>query len=76
MLPMMKPSGFPEPRAPIALFFLRPSGYVAISIPMAGGEMAAVPRPTKPQSTFMAIGLCAKEVIKDRRLRNAMPPRS
>ena len=75
-LPNMKPIGFPVPRAPVALFRLRPSGYVANKVPMAGGETTAVPRPRKPQSTFMAVGFGAKAVASDVALRNAMPERS
>src|ERR1700684_1632233 len=72
----MKPIGFPVPRAPVALFRLRPSGYVANKVPMAGGETTAVPRPRKPQSTFMAMGFRTNAVASEVRLRNAMPERS
>lgn len=75
-LPNMKPTGFPEPRAPVALFLRLPSGYVANRVPIAGGEIAAVPRPRNPQRTFKAIALGAKAVISETRLRNPIPPRS
>jgi len=73
MLPNMKPTGFPDPRAPVALLRRFPSGYVAKRAPMAGGETAAVPSPRKPQSTFMVIGLGVQKVVKEMRLRKAMP---
>jgi hypothetical protein len=72
----MKPRGFPDPKAPVALFRLRPSGYVAKSIPIAGGDMIAVPRPRKPQNTVIAIGVGAKDVTRERRLRKSVPPSS
>jgi len=75
-LPSMKPIGFPVPRAPAALFRLRPSGYVANSVPMAGGETIAVPRPRTPQSTHIAMGDATKAVPSDVTLRSAIPERS
>ena len=76
ILPIMKPTGLPEPRAPVALFNLVPSWYVAKSVPIAGGAMAAVPRPRKPQSTFRATAFGTNAARSEERLRNAMPPRS
>lgn len=76
ILPNIKPIGLPAPKAPVALLRRRPSGYVAKSVPIAGGDIIAVPRPRNPQRTFRAIGLSTKEAIRDIRLRNAMPPRS
>lgn len=76
ILPSMKPTGFPEPRAPVALFLRLPSGYIANKVPIAGGEIAAVPRPRNPQRTFIAMAVGAKAVISETRLRNAMPARS
>lgn len=76
ILPNINPAGFPQPRAPVALFRLRPSGYVANNVPIAGGDITAVPRPRKPQNTFMTIGLGAKAVASDVMLRNPIPPSS
>jgi len=73
ILPNMKPTGFPDPKAPVALLRRFPSGYVAKRAPMAGGETAAVPRPRKPQSMFMAIGLGVQKVMNEMKLRKAMP---
>ena len=65
--------GLPAPKAPVALFLRRPSGYAANSIPIAGGDMTAVPSPRNPQSMFIAIGFGAKNVMREKRLRKAMP---
>jgi len=73
ILPRTKPTGLPAPSAPVALFLLQPSGYVAKRIPIAGGDIAAVPSPSKPQRTFMIIALGAKAAVKEDIPRNAMP---
>jgi len=73
ILPKIKPTGFPDPRAPVALLRRFPSGYIAKRAPIAGGETAAVPRPRKPHSTFMDNGFGVQKVMKEMRLRKAMP---
>ena len=73
ILPSMKPIGFPAPRAPVTLFLLLPSGYVVNSVPIAGGEMTAVPRPRKPQRTFIVVGFGAKAVSNENTVRYTMP---
>jgi hypothetical protein len=75
-LPRMNPSGLPVPRAPATLFLRRPSGYVANSVPMAGGDTAAVPKPRNPQRMLRAIGLGANAAMSEKRLSAAIPPRS
>ncbi len=76
ILPNINPIGFPAPSAPVTLFFLRPSGYVASSTPIAGGFIIAVPKPSKPQVMFIAIGLGTKDVTRENRLRSTIPRRS
>lgn len=76
MLPRMKPNGFPAPKAPAALFLLFPSGKVANNVPIAGGEMIAVPNPRKPHRTSIATALGAKAVRSEKNPRQVMPQRS
>jgi hypothetical protein len=76
ILPSTKPTGLPQPNAPITLFLRRPGGYVVKRIPIAGGEMAAVPSPRNPSRTFKAMPFGAKEVMRAKRLRKAKPARS
>lgn len=76
MLPRMKPTGLPDPKAPVTRFRRRPSEYVANNVPIAGADIIAVPNPRMPQRTFMVMGLGAKEVPSEERLRSNMPARS
>ena len=76
MLPNTKPSGLPQPSAPVTLFLRWPGGYVVKRIPIAGGAMAAVPRPRNPSRTFKAIPFGAKDVMRAKRLMKAKPARS
>ena len=69
----MKPTGFPAPSAPVTIFLLRPSGYVARSTPIAGGDIIAVPRPRIPHIMSIEIGFGAKDVMREERLSSAMP---
>src|SRR6187402_763259 len=76
ILPRMNPRGLLAPRAPVTLFLLRPSGYIAKSVPIAGGEITAVPKPRKPQRTLMESAFGAKAVRREKRARDAKPARS
>ena len=76
ILPRMKPTGLPDPKAPVTRFRRRPLAYVVNNVPIAGGVIIAVPSPRKPQRTFMIMGLGAKEVPSEKRLRSNMPTRS
>ena len=76
MLPNIKPMGFDEPNAPVARFLRLPSGYVANIVPIAGGEMRAVPIPSMPQKTFKGIAAGAKAVPRDQAASHNMPTSS
>jgi hypothetical protein len=76
MLPSRKPIGFAAPKAPVTKFRRRPSGYAAKRMPMAGGEIAAVPKPRKPHRTFRVIAFGENAVMNEKRLRKAMPVRT
>ena len=76
MLPITKPSGLPQPNAPVTMFLRLPGGYVVKRIPIEGGAIAAVPSPRRPRRIFKAMPLGAKEVMMAERLRKAKPARS
>jgi len=76
MLPNIAPVGLPDPSTPAAILRRLPSGYVAKRVPIAGGEIIAVPSPKKPHSTFIATELFMKYIMRAKRLKDNMPKTS